>query len=605
MRERNAVLLIIFTLAVVFSVYAVSTGGLIGPDTWWHMSSGREIIKNTGVPETDTFSYTGTPAWYTHEWLFDVFIYSLVRLAGPENLKFFKFFMVFIMAFISFLVIYKRQKGKYITEVMIFVLPALFLVAPYLTLRPHLFSFVFILYFLYVLESRPSKRNRNLYFSLPVITLLWVNIHAAAFIGVVLTVIYLLYYWSTAIEVPERKEQYFFRMMLIAAGGVIAASTISPLGIKGIYFFAEDMGLKKYIMEWQHSFKIRSPEEARYFVIFYIYSAVLLFALLYNSKGANVGRRSEFVKDLLVVLLFGAASFIYRKNIPVFVILSFPVLCYYFYLIFRWDVVWARQWTERNLQKFNLALLPVLIAVLSAYGIYKLNFKDKYYFPEGAAAYIGSTDIPKNLFHPFEWGGYLEYLLYPEYKIMVNGRINAPFDVVREQSGLFYGRDGYEGIISKYSINSFLLPSYAPLIDDLVESGYGVGYFDDKVYLFVNSGMTDRYFRHVNPVNMNDFYDGKNLNGAIEELAIFLEKNPSQKGSLMLSMLYEKRNTEEAFTYIEDTLDDFPGYDALRNFLGMIYYNEKSFDRAVEVWEESEKVSPEIRKLMDSIKAKK
>ena len=74
MKEKNKLWLFLFAITVVFTFYTLSTGKLMDPDTWWHMSSGREIVKNTGLPGADTFSYAvESHKWYSHEWLFDIF----------------------------------------------------------------------------------------------------------------------------------------------------------------------------------------------------------------------------------------------------------------------------------------------------------------------------------------------------------------------------------------------------------------------------------------------------------------------------------------------------------------------------------------------------
>ena len=101
-----------------------------------------------------------------------------------------------------------------------------------------------------------------------------------------------------------------------------------------------------------------------------------------------------------------------------------------------------------------------------------------------------------------------------------------------------------------------------------------------------------------------NFYNKKNRDKAIQELDAFVSRFPSEKGSLMLAMLYEEKNVEEAFTYIEDALDSFPHYHTMRNFLGKIYYNEKNYERALEIWESSKNKNKYINRLITDAKEK-
>ena len=56
-------------------------------DTWWHLASGRWIVEHGRLPSGDPFSYTVPGAeWINLQWLFDVAIYIVHRVAGIEAL---------------------------------------------------------------------------------------------------------------------------------------------------------------------------------------------------------------------------------------------------------------------------------------------------------------------------------------------------------------------------------------------------------------------------------------------------------------------------------------------------------------------------------------
>ena len=53
------------------------------PDLWWHLRTGQLIVQNHAVFHADPYSFTrfGQP-WVDHEWLSQVLMFGLYRLAG-------------------------------------------------------------------------------------------------------------------------------------------------------------------------------------------------------------------------------------------------------------------------------------------------------------------------------------------------------------------------------------------------------------------------------------------------------------------------------------------------------------------------------------------
>ena len=71
-------------LAVVFlGLFGMAARNVSDPDVWWHLKAGQYISEHRSVPHNDPFSYTraGQP-WVAHEWLTELFLYQLERMAG-------------------------------------------------------------------------------------------------------------------------------------------------------------------------------------------------------------------------------------------------------------------------------------------------------------------------------------------------------------------------------------------------------------------------------------------------------------------------------------------------------------------------------------------
>src|SRR5512138_3557581 len=73
----------LFTSIFLIALFVMSMREVSDPDFWWHLRTGQFILETGSIPHVDVFSYTkaGQP-WVTHEWLSEVFIYSLYRLGS-------------------------------------------------------------------------------------------------------------------------------------------------------------------------------------------------------------------------------------------------------------------------------------------------------------------------------------------------------------------------------------------------------------------------------------------------------------------------------------------------------------------------------------------
>ena len=79
--ERNA--LVGVGIAGIFSWLVFGQSIFNDGDTSWHLASGRLILDTWSIPHTDPFSFTfAGHAWTAHEWLAEVAMALLDRVAG-------------------------------------------------------------------------------------------------------------------------------------------------------------------------------------------------------------------------------------------------------------------------------------------------------------------------------------------------------------------------------------------------------------------------------------------------------------------------------------------------------------------------------------------
>ena len=176
----------VFVIILALGLFTMAARAATDPDLWWHLRTGQLIVQNHEVFHADPYSYTrfGQP-WVDHEWLSQVLIFGLYRLAGWGGL------IVGFGAVIAaaFLVVFLRCPGRPYVAGVITLLGA-FASAPSWGVRPQMLTLLLASLLLLILE-RSYQRPRLLWWT-PPLMLLWVNLHAGYAVGLALMVLFLV-----------------------------------------------------------------------------------------------------------------------------------------------------------------------------------------------------------------------------------------------------------------------------------------------------------------------------------------------------------------------------------------------------------------------------
>jgi hypothetical protein len=86
------------------------------------------------------------------------------------------------------------------------------------------------------------------------------------------------------------------------------------------------------------------------------------------------------------------------------------------------------------------------------------------------------------MFNPYNWGGYLTWILYPDYRVFVDGRTDLYGDVfLRQYLNVQLGRPGFEDVLAKYGVNFVLTYPDDRLSDRLSCVGGWEEVYEDEV----------------------------------------------------------------------------------------------------------------------------
>src|SRR3989338_3877329 len=190
-RSNLFLFILVFVLLGSFLIHSLDT---IGQDIGRHLKIGEIIWQmNFGegsgakpgisveVPKTNLFSFTEPDFQFiNHHWLSEVIFFGIFSWAGFTGLILVKTFLVSV-AFLSLFIITQRYSKFW--PLMVSFLLSVFIFIQRTEVRPEIFSFVILAFFLFALFKAKLEKNYFYLWFLPILELFWVNLHIYFFIG--------------------------------------------------------------------------------------------------------------------------------------------------------------------------------------------------------------------------------------------------------------------------------------------------------------------------------------------------------------------------------------------------------------------------------------
>lgn len=472
------------------AIFAMATHMSIDSDTWWHLRSGQWMVENNSVITEDPFSYTrgGEPWQYPGLWV-QVVMFLIFDWLGPGGLN----LWVSLMVAIIFIFVWKTMRGNPILNVVILLLAAASS-AVYWAARPYLVTYLIAAIYYYLLE-RYYREGKGKLWLLPFLMVVWVNSHGGYLAGFLLLAPYLadaaLNWWvarrhgddHAAIEIKLSHLALVGVLMLVSTFINPAGPRLWALPFTTVSRQAEQL----FIAEWQ------SPDFHQSYLLPFAVMLVLLMATLGGSK------KKIRVYELLLVSGFGLLGLYSVRNIFFFVIVAPAVLA-------QSTGAVLDEWKEKlslsiNLDfdrqptRFQNILNWVLLGLfgLVAFGRVYANLPDdknweeiSTVFPVAAVDYIQAEKPEGNLFNSYNYGGYCIWAL-PEYPVFVDGRADLHQDeIIMEWYRTVNLVDDWEGVLERWDVGVVLLEPEQPLVKELVDTGWQVGYQDGLAVVLIH-----------------------------------------------------------------------------------------------------------------------
>ncbi len=459
---------------VLTAIAAAAADPVVDPDAFWHLATGKLILKTGEIPKVDPFSWTAPGrSWIAHEWLTELLFATLYNIGRWPALV--AYAIVTITLSWAIVAGTCRRLGASTGWTNAVTLFAALSCLHTWGARPQMLSLLFGAIYADLFVRAWQGRPKLLWWCTPIM-LVWCNAHGGYMFGITLLLLFccglaaeritLRVFPSMRVGVANVSAG-LLRHSFFALAATIAISLINPNGIDGFLYpfsYLGDNASTRYIEEWF------SPTFAR--LQWWPFFALLAIAAVSIVKL----RRSIPIYAVVGMAIYGALGIQSVRNITQFSFFAAPFLA--LALTHASNAVRAANAANKppaSLSPGSVSAVLPMAALLSALGIGVLGIinlspqatanaqaRD---FPVAAAAYLQANPTT-NLYNQYDWGGYLIWAL--KQPIGIDGRPDMyGDDFVDRYVATWNTQSGWEQDIERANVRSVLGRPDAPLVTQL------------------------------------------------------------------------------------------------------------------------------------------
>jgi hypothetical protein len=379
------------------------------PDYWWHLTAGRWMLEHRALPGRDLFTYTvGDRVWVDHEYLTEIGLYVLQQSVGLAGIS----LLFGAITLAGIWLIYRRSQLEpqpYVITALALGLAAI-AGSPFWGPRAQMLTFLFVCLELYWIERFLRRGDRQLYL-LPVLMVLWANLHGGFLVGFLLLGIALA---ARLVEAAARRERRLagdgVRLGLVGLAS-LAAALLTPYTYRLFVYAVEPQASplqQSLILEWL------SPD---FHVLAFKPFEAMVLALV---AGLALGRPRLY--EVLLAMATLALALQSVRHVPIFIAACTPIL------IRLYGEAWQRLARERGwrvprtpgsprlaaITACALLALAVFVGVAAERRLATQEALTRDSYPVAASDWLAAhPEVGTRMFNSYGWGGYLVHRFYP------------------------------------------------------------------------------------------------------------------------------------------------------------------------------------------------
>lgn len=479
-------LVFLLPLFLLFGLLPGSKLLLTDADLGWHIRTGEWILDHHAVPNTDLFSFTRSGApWFAWEWGWDICFGAVHRVAGLGGIVAINALILSLVSVLAFRLV-RRSCGN---DLISFVVTGLAICGStvHWLARPHLTSWLFFLAFAHLISRAIEGKSRNLLY-LPLLTILWTNLHGSFFLGIAMVGMAALDPWiDWALHSGSLKPTWLrsrnFSICLVLC---LVATFVNPYGWRlheHVLRYLGDSKQMDMMQEFQSMNFHHAP--APFFEVMLLLGAASLVWCAVHREWYG----------LMTVLLWAHLGLFAGRNVPMYLFLSAPWIGCMLSDALSCDNRLARA-LRRQSDHLTLEFQPLerieRFYILAATGFaftalsiaagtpgFQPKFSPKQ-FPESALKIIDRYHAQR-VFANDQWSAYLIYQRAPAVKVFVDDRSDFYGTAWLERTAhILNARWDWEADLLRFSTDMVIVAPDAPLATVLKSSPRWQLVLDDK-----------------------------------------------------------------------------------------------------------------------------
>ncbi len=391
----------------------------------WHVKTGEYIYMNREIPKIDPFTNASDGSLtekflLSQYWLAQLLFYLLFASYGPIAIVILK---SLILTGIIAILWFSMKETPVAVKAAVLYLTAL-LMASYGGERPQLFSFLFALLTVAILEKYRVEGSRRLLFFLPPIMLVWANVHGGFIFGDVIIVVVCTFetvkYFFVRRYTTFLKDKRLLLLLWIGLSSILI-SYLNPNSHYAFSFAIGGVGSPGAAMIQEYQSPLTETLGGFANRTNFIYWALMGYILVMLA----LNLRKPDITHLGLVSFTLALSLIAVRFVPFFVMIGLLVAGRYKTGID--DSVRFRH-KEKAISLINIAVLVMVVIWTGSRvrlfpgvrNLSRMGFAT--YDSMNAAAFIEKNIEKATIFNSHNSGSWLIFRLYPKFRLFIDTR---------------------------------------------------------------------------------------------------------------------------------------------------------------------------------------
>jgi len=406
----------------------------LNEDIWYILKYG-EIILNKGFIHTDILSMHSNLHLVIQQGFTNVIFYFIYSHFHQYGLFLLLELFVVLYLFLFYKISYLLTNNKFysiITSIFSTTLLEFFLLP-----RAQIFTYLFVLITIYILESFYKNNQTKLIYLLPLISLLHINLHGALWISLFIFILPFL------VQLFLEKNRNIIKLLLIVIV-MFLVGFLNPYTYELVFFplLCYSSVINSIISEL---LPITISDLTG--KIFYFLLAFIFIFYIYNNK-----KKIE-IRHLLLLLGTSFMTLINTRNLAFFILASFyPITSY----------IKNSSIKIKNGGSNYLYLVYIFLIIVCLFFSVEMNDSRLVSSVKNSGDYLLKhySDSDIILYSEFDFGSYLEYIGFHPYidsraEVFLK-KANHKEDIILEFSDVLNGIIDYDKFIDKYNFTHFI-----------------------------------------------------------------------------------------------------------------------------------------------------